>query len=163
MPHINICCRASTKSKGDLVSMQKDGKNRLDNYNLEVMLATEMGFLSSLKGKKNSFKLRPFSKSKNLKENNDNLVDFHLEIAKKVDEAINKNEKVEHIQETQPETNINLVEIRENWIKGPLTPEFKTDSQGNPIFNELNIGEDLFEIVSPQEFGSNILMKASHI
>ena len=156
MPHINIRCRASTKSRGDLVRMQKDGKIKLDNCIIEAMLATEMGFLSSLKGKKIKFNLSSLSKSKNLKENNENFVDFHLDIAKQVDKVINENEKVNNQQERQPETNINFVEIRKNWLKGPLSPEFKTAPQGNPIFNEVNIGEDLFEIVSSPEFGSNI-------
>ena len=156
MPHINIRCRASTKSKGDLVRMQKDGKIKLNNCSIEAILATEMGFLSSLKGKKIKFNLNHLSKSKNLKENNENFVDFHLDITKKIDKVINENEKVNNQQERQPETNIDFVEIRKNWLKGPLSPEFKTDPQGNPIFNEVNIGEDLFEIVSSPEFGSNI-------
>ena len=147
MPHINNCCRASTKSIGDLVSMQKDGKDKSYSYNLEIILATEMGFLSSLKSKR--------IKTKNLKEKNTNFVDFHLEIANKVDEVINKNEKLENQQETKPEANINLVEIRKKWMKGPLTPEFKTDPQGNPIFAELNINEDLFEVEQPLGFRNN--------
>jgi len=156
MPHINIRCRASTKSKGDLVRMQKDGKIKLDNCIIEAMLATEMGFLSSLKGKKTKLNLSALSKSKNLRENNENFVDFHLDITKKVDKVINENEKVNNQQDRQPETNINFVEIRKNWLKGPLSPEFKTDPQGNPIFNEVNIGEDLFEIISQPEFDNNI-------
>ena len=156
MPHINIRCRASTKSKGDLVRMQKDGKIKSYNCSIEAILATEMGFLSSLKGKKIKFNLKPLSKSKNLKENNKNFVDFHLDITKKIDKVINENEKANNQQERQPETNIDFVEIRKNWLKGPISPEFKTDPQGNPIFNEVNIGEDLFEIVSSPEFGSNI-------
>jgi len=156
MPHINIRCRASTKSKGDLVRMQKDGKIKSYNCSIEAILATEMGVLSSLKGKKIKFNLKPLSKSKNLKENNKNFVDFHLDITKKIDKVINENEKANNQQERQPETNIDFVEIRKNWLKGPLSPEFKTDPQGNPIFNEVNIGEDLFEIISPPEFKNNI-------
>ena len=144
MPHINIRCRASTKSEGDLVRMQKDGKIKLDNCIIEAILAIEMGFLSSLKGKKIKFNLNPLSKSKNLKENNENFVDFHLDITQKIDKVINENEKANNKQERQPETNIDFVEIRKNWLKGPLSPEFKTDPQGNPIFNEVSIGEDLF-------------------
>ncbi|PNX45793.1 MAG: hypothetical protein BV457_08895, partial [Thermoplasmata archaeon M9B1D] len=136
--------------------MQKDGKIKLDNCIIEAMLSIEMGFLGSLKGKKIKFNLSPLSKSKNLKENNKNFVDFHLDITKKIDKVINENEKVNNQQERQPETNIDFVEIRKNWLKGPLFPEFKTDPQGNPIFNEVNIGEDLFEIISPPEFENNI-------
>jgi hypothetical protein len=136
--------------------MQKDGKKELFNSNIEIILATEMGFLSNLMEKQIRFNPKPFSKSKNLKENNDNYVDFHLDIAKKVDEVISKNEKENHLQEDQLETDIKLVEVRKNWMKGPLTPEFKTDPQGKPIFNELNINDDLFEIETPPQFRDDI-------
>jgi len=161
MPHINIRCRASTKSKGDLVRMQKDGKIKLDNCIIEAMLATEMGFLSSLKGKKTKLNLSALSKSKNLRENNENFVDFHLDITKKVDKVINENEKVNNQQDRQPETNINFVEIRKNWLKGPLSPEFKTDPQGNPIFNEVNIPNivPIKELLSPNIFSSSSFKK----
>ena len=117
MPHINIRCRASTKSKGDLVRMQKDGKIKLNNCSIEAILATEMGFLSSLKGKKIKFNLNSLSKSKNFKKNNEKFVDFHLDITKKIDKVINENEKANNQQERQPETNIDFVEIRKNWLK----------------------------------------------
>jgi hypothetical protein len=144
--------------------MQKDGKKEFINSNLEIIIATEMGFLGYLKGKQIKFNPRPFSKPRYTIEDKpiettDTYVDLHLEVARKVDEIIQRNET--ESLEPQPQTNIDLVEIRKNWYKKPISPDFKTDPQGNPVFDQITLNEDLFEVITPPSFKGNLTYQST--
>ena len=134
--------------------MQKDGKKEVINSNIDVLLAAEMGLLSDLWAKQIRFNPRPFSKPQNTQHSLDSYVDLHIDVARKVDEVIQNNEQ--ELAQPQPATSIDFVEIRKNWMKKPSMPEFKTDAQGNPMFNEIKVNEDLFDIEFPKGFRSDI-------
>ena len=80
-------------------------EKKLEISELELLILMEMGFFSSLRKKKIRFNLRPFSNPVHLQKKSElkkeKLVDLHLEIAKKVDELIERNERKLTVQ--QPE------------------------------------------------------------
>ena len=134
-----------------------DKKNKLVLSELDIMLLTELGFFSSLKGAKMRFNPRPFS-SKIAEMNNENFIDLHLEIAKKIDELIAKNEKELKLPEHEPLSKIQqtlplneVMEIREPYIRKPEMPHFKTEIEPKNVFGELSQDEEFFEIVTPTE------------
>lgn len=83
-----------------------------------------MGFISFIKEHNIKFNLRPFSNPDHIASSQivdvrtDNLVDLHLEIAKKVDALIEESEK-----EILPPTEENFFEDYEQTVLNPLKQE----------------------------------------
>ena len=101
--------------------VERDGKKKQVKTDLEIILATEMGLLSTLKRIK--FNPKPSNTTQNtIDPNQTRLIDFHMEISKKIDEVIQK-----HEQENTAEQKI--AEPRTTWTKTPQTPIFKTEIQ----------------------------------
>jgi len=97
---------------------KRDGKKQI-KPDLEIILATEMGLLSILKRIKVTSKQNKKIQT-TTSPNQTRLVDFHMEIAKRVDEVIQKNE-TENIEEPR------IIEERTTWRKTPQLPTFKTE------------------------------------
>lgn len=140
----------------------KNKENKLKLSELDILLI-EMGFFRNLKGKEIRFNLKPFSNPEHLANNkpdivNQNLIDLHLEIAKKVDELLEKHELALQMNEPEPMSVLQevlplreIVEMREPTIKKPDMPVFKTEINSNKFFGELSQNEDFFEIVPPDQ------------
>ena len=132
-------------------------KNKLVVSELDIFLTAELGFFSSLKGKNIKFNPRFFPLT-TADKNNENLVDLHLEIVKKIDELIEKHEEELQIKEPEPlskrQQTLSLnevMEIREPHKRKPEMPHFKTEIESKNVFGELNQEEEFFEIVIPTE------------
>ena len=74
-------------------NLKRNIKNKLVEPELEILLTMEMGFFNSLKRKKIEFNPKPFSNHKSnstekLEAVENNLVNFHLETTKKIDEIL---------------------------------------------------------------------------
>ena len=135
-------------------------KNKLIVSELDILLE-EMGFFSNLKGKKIRFTLRPSITHKTQSNNkaeipDENLVDLHLQTAKKVDKLLKKHEKILQMEDPEPVSKIQqepplkeFVEIREPSVKKPEMPLFKTDLESLNILGNLNQNDELIEIDLP--------------
>ena len=139
----------------------KNEKNKLVISELDILLTTELGFFSLLKGKKIRLSPRPFS-NRTVNLNDENLIDLHLQIVKKIDELIGKHEKELQIKEPEPlskrQKTLSLsevVEIREPSIKRPEMPLFKTEIETKNVFGELSQDEGFFEIEIPHDTSFN--------
>ena len=124
-------------------TLKKDNKK----LELELILATELGLLSSLKNKNIRFNPRPFTNKKEIIKSKNNLVDFHLEITKKIDQIIAQHENEN--QEEKTEINENIIEFREPHKKQPITPSFKTEISADNFAQKILNDEDLFEVELP--------------
>jgi len=136
------CCRISfvehLLNPGDLVRMpnlKMDGKKR-DFSELSCLLLTEMGLLDALKKKNICFNPRPFSKSKctikDVQNSQKNLVDFHIEVNKKIDGIIDEKEIKEFCPISRDELDQTLqeiVEIRSPWNRNLEILEFNPEIQ----------------------------------
>lgn len=117
-------------------NIKRDGKTKQVIADPEIILATEMGILTALK--KIRFNPKPFTKKENtINPNQTKLVDFHMEISKKIDEVIAKNEQENKTEE--------IVEPRTTWTKTPQTPIFKTELETEMP----TIDNELFELEMP--------------
>ena len=117
-------------------NIKRDGKKKQVIADPEIILATEMGILTALK--KIRFNPKPFTKKENtINPNQTKLVDFHMEISKKIDEVIAKNEQENKTEE--------IVEPRTTWTKTPQTPLFKTELETEMPA----IDNELFELEMP--------------
>jgi len=123
-------------------TLKKDNKK----LELELVLATELGLLSSLKNKNIRFNPQPFANRKEIKPKN-NLIDFHLEITKKIDQIIVQHENEN--QDEKTETNENIIEFREPHKKQPIIPSFKTEISPDNFTKNPLTNEDLFEVELP--------------
>jgi hypothetical protein len=128
--------------KGDLVRMQvikKEGNKKKEKISLEIIFATEMGLLNTIKRVK--INLNPSKKTQNIfNPKQTQLVDFHMQISKKIDEIIQKNEK-------ENKTEQKIVEPRTTWTKKPQTPMFKTEITTDE--KTTNLDDELFELEIP--------------
>jgi len=130
-------------------NLKKYKKIKLVGSELDIFLTTETGVFSWFDGKKIKFNPRPFSEKIKLDEKGENLVDFHVEIVKKIDALIKEREK-----ETEPEKLDStsqkqlegvleeIVERREPFKRKPEIPRFKTDI----VFDDSDFEDELFEI-----------------
>jgi trichohyalin len=139
----------------------KNKRNKLVLSNLDIYLAHELGFFSLFKGKKIRLNPKPFS-NETINLNDENLIDLHLQIVKKIDELIGKHEKELQNKEPEPLSKrqktlslLKVVEIREPSIKRPEMPNFKTDIETKNVFGELSHDEGFFEIEIPHETSFN--------
>lgn len=135
-----------------------DKENKLDISEIDLLLMIEMGFFSDLKRKKIRFNPRPFSNPAHLQKTTpaikkENLVDFHLEVVRQIDEIITRNEKELKMKEFNPVTKTKkefslpeIVEMREPSIKRPETPTIRTEISPKSVFSELDQREEFFEI-----------------
>jgi len=156
------CCRISfvehLLNPGDLVRMPnlKMDEKTQDFLELNCLLLTEMGLLNTLKKKNIYFNPRPFSKTKctikDVQDSQKNLVDFHIEVNKKIDGIIDKKEIKEFHPVSKDEleqTLQEIVEIRSPWNRNLEILEFNPEIQreGEWIeqekneFNNLLFGE----------------------
>jgi len=127
--------RKTIKSKTNKSNSQRN-KTKQKRTELENFLKTEKQPHGWLKGKQIKFNPRPFSKPKK------NLVNFHLDTAKKIDALLEDLEK-ETEEQNKEKTNHStrdLAEIREP-IKRKTMPPLETDS----FFEEINPGENFFQ------------------
>lgn len=112
---------------------------------LNILLTTEMGIFSKLSKKKIKFNPRPFSEKKEANKTKKNLVDFHLEIVKKIDALITEHEKEAGFEE-EPEAPLEeLVEIREPLKRKPEISDFKSIGQSKNICDYLDFENELFK------------------
>jgi len=138
---------------------QKNKRKRLAKSELDIFLTTEMGFFSWFKGKKIKFTPRLFSEKKKLDETEKNLVDFHLEMVKKIDTLIEEHErKKETVFEEEPDSISQekledsleeIVEIREPFKRKLETPDFKTETRSENIFDNMDVEKEEFETTLP--------------
>ncbi|MHA1574705.1 MAG: hypothetical protein ACTSXL_00955 [Alphaproteobacteria bacterium] len=122
-------------------NIKRDGRKKQVKTDLEIVLATELGLLSTLKRIK--FNKNPSNPTQNtINPNQTRLVDFHMEIAKKIDDVIQKHEEENTVEQK-------IVEPRTTWTKTPQTPIFKTEI---PIDTETtNFDNELFELEVPTD------------
>jgi len=160
---------------GDLVRMPSKYKmidDKLYDIELGMFLTNNLWLLDSLRNKRIRFNPRPFKKPtrtsiKEVGEKKDNLVDFHLEIVKKIDEIIEKNQR-----ETVTPDSIGIssktesgsilkeiVEIREPWArrleKYQFTPLLEVEEKKGLIGG---FEDELFEVEIPTK-GANLGLK----
>ena len=130
----------------------RDGKKSIEERKLEVLLLTEMGFLSSLKRKQIRFNTKPFEKPEPTiteeTKTQDNIVDFHLEISRKIDEVIRQHEEETEAQKQLENKQAEFVEFRKPWTKKVDMPRFKTDLE--PLSETIIQDEELFELETPE-------------
>jgi hypothetical protein len=140
---------------------QKNKRKRAAISELDIFLTTEMGFFGWFKGKKIKFNPRPFSEKKKLDETEKNLVDFHLEMVKKIDALIEEHEREKEIvfeeepdsisQEKLEDSLEEIVEIRESFKRKLDMPNFKTEMQSENIFDNIDVEKEEFETTLPGE------------
>ena len=126
------------------------------NPELNTFLIIELGFLKKLKETEIRFNPKPFSKKQEAKK--EKLLDFDIEVIKKINDTINQNnnnEKITEIKTTSTEQNIEpIVEIRQPWNKTPEPPQF------TPMINIENTLETTIEKqnndIQAMEFNTNI-------
>ena len=122
---------------------KRDGKKQTKT-DLEIFIATETGILSTLK--RIRFTADPSNeKPKTIEPSQTKLVDFHMEISKKIDEVIQKNEQENTVEEKR------IVEPRTTWRKEPQTPFFKT---------ETNLENEFIEVETPTDNINNPTLTA---
>lgn len=107
-----------------------------------------MGFFNDLNRKKIGFNPHPFSKQKKKKEHD---IDLHLEVTRKLDEAIARN------KESVPTDNKDItipkfIEIREPSFRSPGIPAFQSDLNPKGGIGELNDIQEFVEIEPPTNF-----------
>ena len=116
--------------------IKRDGIKK-QKIELEILLA-ETGLLSLLK--RIRFNPKPSQTTQEtINPNQTRLVDFHMEISKKIDEVIQKNEEENTVEQS-------IVETRTTWTKTPQTPMFKTELL---IEETKDFDNELFEIETP--------------
>ena len=139
--------------------LNKYKDTKLVKSELNIILITEMGIFNELIRKKIKFNPRPLSEKEKIdktkvksghkiekkqSEKDRNLVDFHLEIVKKIDALIAEHEKEavpEEIDSTSQEQLEELVELRE-----PLKRKLgRTDIQSKNIFDYLDFENESFK------------------
>lgn len=79
----------------------RNKKNKLIVFKLNTFFTNKLRFLSILKNKKIKFNSKPFS-SKKIDGNDENQIDLHLQIAKKIDELNVGQQKQLHIKMPEP-------------------------------------------------------------
>jgi len=141
--------------------LKKNKKIELVGSELEVFLTTGIGVFSWFKGKKIKFNPRPFSEKKKLDETEKNLVDFHLEMVKKIDTLIEEHEREKETvfeevpdsisQEELEDSLEEIVEMREPFKRKLEIPDFKTEMQPESIFDNIDVEKEEFEITLPGE------------
>ncbi|MHA1868828.1 MAG: hypothetical protein ACTSXD_12365 [Candidatus Heimdallarchaeaceae archaeon] len=140
--------------------------NKLGEIELGLFLTNNLWLLESLKNKRVRFNPRPFKKPtrtsiKKVGEEKDNLVDFHLEIVKKIDEIIEKNQRetvdIDNVvsSEKKPDSLLkSIVEIREPWVRKTEISQFTPELRFKGDTNRLEGFEDeLFEVENPMVLG----------
>ena len=140
--------------------------NKLGEIELGLFLTNNLWLLESLKNKRVRFNPRPFKKPtrtsiKEVGEKKDNLVDFHLEIVKKIDEIIEKNQRetvdIDNVvsSEKKPDSILkSIVEIREPWVRKTEISQFTPELRFKGDTNRLEGFEDeLFEVENPMVLG----------
>jgi len=120
----------------------------------------DTGFLDRLKQMKIRFNARPTSEPSSndtVKTSSENIVDLHLEIARKVDELIADRER-ELQEEVEPITQMQqplplqeFVEFREVTARKPEISQLSSEVQPGNVFREVVQEEEFFEIVPPTE------------
>ncbi len=125
----------------------------------------DTGFLDRLRQMKIRFNQRPTSEPSSndtVKTTDENVVDLHLEIVKKIDELLESRKREAQLREFEPVTQIQqqlplqeFVEFREVSVRKPEMSQFSTDVQPGNVFREVNQEEEFFEIVPPTETHSN--------
>lgn len=146
--------------------LKKYKKAKLVGLELDIFLTTGMGVFSWFNGKKIKFNPWPFSEKKKLDETEENLVDFHLEIVKKIDALIAEHgeetefEELVSISQKQPEGALEeKVEMREPLKRKTEMSHFKTEMQSENIlenvFDGLDFEDESFEIELPSGIRSN--------
>jgi len=138
-------------------------KNKQVISDLDLLLI-EMWFLSNLRNKKIRFNPKPILdlfhvEQKQPPKVEENFVDLHFEIAKKVDSLIAQfdlelqNNEPQMVTSTQRKLPlIDSIEIRQPNIKQPQMSVFKPATIPTLNFGEVTPEEDFFEIVEPPEF-----------
>lgn len=134
--------------------IKRDGKKKQVKTDLGIIIAAEMGLLSTLK--KIKFNPKPSNTAQNtINPNQTRLVDFHMEISKKIDEVIQKHEQ-ENINEQR------IIEPRTTWTKTPKTPLFKTEIQIDT--ETTSFDNELFEFkIQTNNTGNQSLAPEPHI
>ena len=129
-----------------------------EKYKLNVselkLILTQMGFFSNLRRKNIVFNPKPFSEQKNKEENH---VDLHLEVTKKIDEVIAKDKEDEQINDNKKITIPRIIEPRIIEIREPSTrslemPGVQTDLGPNADIGELDNIQEFIEIEPPSNF-----------
>ncbi|MCK5637003.1 MAG: hypothetical protein KAH91_06225, partial [Thermoplasmatales archaeon] len=120
----------------------------------------DTGFLARFKQMKLRFNPRPSSEpvpSETVNDNPENIIDLHLEMARKVDELLASREREIQSEEVEPVTQIQqqlplqeFVEFREVSVRKPEVSQFNAEVQPGNVFREV-VQEDLFEIVPPSQ------------
>jgi len=139
--------------------LKKYKDTKLVTPELDIFLTAETGIFSWFNWKRIKFNPRPFSKKEKRSNSEENLVDFHLEIVKKIDALIKEHEgeassteELDFISREQPSIPFReIVEIREPFKRKLEMPDFnfKTEVRSKNIFDNLDFGNELFEIKLP--------------
>ena len=108
-----------------------------------------MGFFNDLKRKKIRSDQKPFFKQKNKKENH---IDLHLELTKKIDDVISKNNQDQEISENKKISIPEFIELRQPFARSPEIPVFQTGLGPRSEIGELDSVQEFFEIDPPTNF-----------
>lgn len=147
---------------------KKDKEGKQVNSEIDIFLATELGILSSLKGKSIRFNPNPFKKPDRLSNDRDknlSFVDFHLDIVKKVDALLEDREnelktdpvEVEFVSQKQNVLSLrDILEEREPFNKRPAKPVFRTELNSVDVFGSFDPKQDLFEVELPTGLHSDL-------
>jgi len=108
-----------------------------------------MGFFNDLKRKKIRSDQKPFFKQKNKKEKH---IDLHLEITKKIEDVISKNNQDQETSENKKISIPEFIELRQPFARSPEIPVFQTGLGPRSEIGELDSVQEFFEIDPPTNF-----------
>ena len=128
----------------------------LDKFKKNKQVRSELDIID-----KKAIKPFHFLKDKNKKNNNDSYVDFHLDITKKIDELIEKNEneivEFQSVSQKNPEFPLKeTIEIRSDFNKIPERSSLFFENQPLELFENFDHRDDLFEISHTGDLSSEL-------
>lgn len=136
-------------------------EKKLEHTKLEILLLTEIGIFRILKRKIIRFDIRPFFKAiffqkKKPITSEENHVDLHLDIVKKLDESISKNEIEMNNKDPEPVIKTknqpplsDKVEIREPLTRTLDTPFINEEITPKGVLSEMDKIEEFYEFEHP--------------
>jgi len=143
-------------------NLKKNRIRTLVRSDVDIFLTTNISVPGWSSNKKIKFNPHPSPRKKKRDISQENPVDFHVEMVKKIDALLEKYEKErgEKDQESATLQDVvrsleELVEIREPFERKPEMPRKKTDFQSNETLNTIDIENELFDIERPDRTHSD--------
>jgi len=138
----------------------KDKEIKLVGSELDIFLITGIGTFGWFKGKNIKLNPRPFAEKKQAEATEKNSIDFHVEMAKKIDALIEAHEKEVIFEEvdytSQEETTLKeIAELRKPVKRKPEMPHTIAEIPSPHVFNNLEAENELFDIDLPGNIHSD--------